>query len=251
MGSKSSKKLDTLAEQLRAKGAPVMETGHEVWLAGLGALSVARKKGEKVAGKGSKMFDSLVAEGKKLEKKVGKSVRSDAHELAERISGAAGKAVGQAKKVADQASDQAKKASNKARDRVKKTVVKASNQVKKTVLKAKNQAKKTVLKAKNQAKKTVAKASGQVKKTALKPRGQAKKAPSKVIPQRTGPAMLHLLPRDDQWTVHLEGSEGDLSRHSTKHAAVKAARLIARTHAPSKLVVHRTDGTVQESFSYD
>lgn len=206
MGQKSSKKLDSLAEQLRSKGTPVMETGHEVWLAGLGALSVARKKAGKVAGKGSKMFERLVAEGQEFEKKVGKTVRSDARGAAERISGAADKARDQAKKTADKARDQARKVADKARD--------------------------------------------QAKKTADKARVQAKKAASKVIPKRTGPVTLHLVPKEDEWTVRLEGSEEDLSLHSTKQSAVKAARGIARAQAPSHLVVHRADGTVQDTFSY-
>jgi len=217
MGRKSSKKLDSLAEQLRSKGAPVLETGHEVWLAGLGALSVARKKGEKVAGKGSKMFDHLVAEGQKLEKKVGKTVRSDAREVAERISGAADKARDQAKKAADNAKEKARKTADKAKDQVRKAADKAKIQV---------------------------------KKTADNVKGQAKKAATKVRPKRTGPVTLHLVPKDKEWTVRLEGSDEDISLHPTKQSAVKAARGIARGHAPSHLVVHRSDGTVQESFSY-
>lgn len=173
MGRKSRKKLDSLAQELRSKGTPVLETAHDVWLAGLGALSIARKKGEKVAGKGSKMFERLVAEGQEFEKKVGKTVRSDAHGAAQRISGAADKAM-----------------------------------------------------------------------------NRAMKAATKVIPKRTGPVTLHLVPKDEEWTVRLEGSEEDLSLHSTKQSAVKAARGIARAQAPSHLVVHRADGTVQDTFSY-
>jgi len=229
VGRKSTKKLDLLAEQLRRKGIPVMETGHEVWLAGLGALSIARKKGEKVGGKGSKIFDRLVAEGQKLEKKVGKTARSDAHEVAERLSGAADKAKQKAKKLADKARVQAKKVAGKARAQAKKIASKTSGQTEQSADKARAQAKKTVSKAS----------------------GQAKKGATKTIPKRAGPAILHLLPKDDEWTVRLEGSEQDLSLHATKYSAVKAARVIARAHAPSHLVVHRADGTAQESFSYE
>lgn len=218
MGRKSRKELDALAEQLRSTGTPILETGHEVWLAGLGALSVARKKGEKVAGKGLKMFERLVAEGEEFEKKVGKTVRSDAREAAERISGAADKARDQAKKAADKARDQAKKAAGKARD---------------------------------QAKEAADKARDRAKKAADKAREQAKKTATNVMPKRTGPVTFHLVPKDEEWTVRLEGSEEDLSLHSTKQSAIKAARGIARARAPSHLIVHRADGTVQDSFSYD
>jgi len=226
---KSSKKLDSLLEQLRSKGTPVMETGHEVWLAGLGALSVAQKKGEKVAGKGSKMFERLVTEGQKVEKRIGKTVRSDAHKVAKEISGAAGEARDQVKKVADKARDEAKKTVDKVRVEAKKTVDSARGQLKKTALKAR----------------------GQVKKAADKGKDRAKKAVARVMPKRTGPVTLRLLPKDAEWAVRLEGSEDDLSLHPTKHSAVKAARVLARKRSPSHLVVHRADGTVQESFSYD
>jgi hypothetical protein len=60
----------------------------------------------------------------------------------------------------------------------------------------------------------------------------------------------HLLPKGDGWTVRLEGHTKDISLHTNKNAALSAARGLAQAHEPSRLVVHRADGTIQTSFSY-
>lgn len=51
---------------------PVIEQAREIWLAGLGAFSVAQQEGEKIVEQGNKMFDRLVNEGNKVEKKARK-----------------------------------------------------------------------------------------------------------------------------------------------------------------------------------
>lgn len=68
---------------------------------------------------------------------------------------------------------------------------------------------------------------------------------------KQGPATFHLLPRDEDWVVRSEGSDEDLSWHETKESAVEAGRGIARAHEPSRLVIHRADGTIQNSYSYE
>ncbi|MGD9020533.1 MAG: phasin family protein [Lysobacterales bacterium] len=50
--------------------APVVESAREIWLAGLGAFSVAQAESGKVIEQGNKLFKDLVAEGAKLEKKT-------------------------------------------------------------------------------------------------------------------------------------------------------------------------------------
>jgi poly(hydroxyalkanoate) granule-associated protein len=49
---------------------PVIESAREIWLAGLGAFSVAQAESGKVIEQGNKLFKDLVAEGAKLEKKT-------------------------------------------------------------------------------------------------------------------------------------------------------------------------------------
>lgn len=53
---------------------PVVESARDIWLAGLGALSVAQKEGEKFIEESNKLFDKLVKEGAKLETQTRKDV---------------------------------------------------------------------------------------------------------------------------------------------------------------------------------
>ena len=50
--------------------APVVESAREIWLAGLGAFSVAQTESGKMIEQGNKLFEKLVSEGMKLEKKT-------------------------------------------------------------------------------------------------------------------------------------------------------------------------------------
>lgn len=63
--------------------------------------------------------------------------------------------------------------------------------------------------------------------------------------------VLHVVPNDEGWIVTMEGEDAPVSAHGTKKEAVSAARETAKDHAPSQLVVHKQDRSVQESFSYD
>jgi poly(hydroxyalkanoate) granule-associated protein len=63
--------------------------------------------------------------------------------------------------------------------------------------------------------------------------------------------VLHVVPGDDGWTVTIEGEDDPAGTHNTKKEAVSAGREIAKEHAPSQLVVHKQDRSVQETFSYD
>lgn len=54
----------------------------------------------------------------------------------------------------------------------------------------------------------------------------------------------------DGWEVRVEGRETPEAVHGTKKAALAAGRRLARAHAPSRLVVYRTDGSLGESVVY-
>jgi len=62
---------------------------------------------------------------------------------------------------------------------------------------------------------------------------------------------FHVVPGDDGWVLTLEGGDETISARDTKKEAVSAARKAAKTHAPSQLVVHKQDRSVQDTFSYD
>jgi poly(hydroxyalkanoate) granule-associated protein len=53
-----------------SSAAPVFESARDIWLAGLGAFSVAQAESGKLIEQGNKLFEKLVSEGKKLEKKT-------------------------------------------------------------------------------------------------------------------------------------------------------------------------------------
>lgn len=55
---------------------PAVDSAREIWLAGLGAFSVAQQEGGRILEQGSKLFDKLVAEGSRMEKKTRKDVES-------------------------------------------------------------------------------------------------------------------------------------------------------------------------------
>jgi Uncharacterized protein conserved in bacteria (DUF2188)/Phasin protein len=61
---------------------------------------------------------------------------------------------------------------------------------------------------------------------------------------------FNVIPRDDGWAVQLAGASRATSVHSTKEEAVERARALAADRAPSQLVVHKKDGTVQDTISY-
>ena len=62
--------------------------------------------------------------------------------------------------------------------------------------------------------------------------------------------VLHVVPHADGWAIEREGVARATSVHGTKAEAVSVARERAKAGATGRLVIHRQDGTVQDSFSY-
>lgn len=65
-----------------------------------------------------------------------------------------------------------------------------------------------------------------------------------------GRATLHVTADDSEWLITADGKDEPLERFSTKEEAVDAAREAAQKAAPSELVIHRLDGSVMRSHSY-
>lgn len=63
-------------------------------------------------------------------------------------------------------------------------------------------------------------------------------------------AVYHVAPHEEGWKVAIEGQAAPASVHPTKEAALNAAREIAKAAEPSRVVVHRMDGTIQNQFGY-
>ncbi|HEX5725812.1 MAG TPA: phasin family protein [Longimicrobiaceae bacterium] len=64
-------------------------------------------------------------------------------------------------------------------------------------------------------------------------------------------AFAVVLRGDEGWAVERAGAERAVSLHATKEEALERARSLAGEHRPSTLVVHRRDGTVQDTIAYD
>ena len=63
-------------------------------------------------------------------------------------------------------------------------------------------------------------------------------------------AVYHLAPTEDGWSIRAEDSDQAVATVGTKKEGVSRARDLARNQAPARLVIHRTDGTIQQQHSY-
>lgn len=54
----------------------------------------------------------------------------------------------------------------------------------------------------------------------------------------------------EQWKVGYEGAEIAYSAHGTKEEAVQVGRELAHKQQPSRLLIHRVDGSVQTKHTY-
>jgi poly(hydroxyalkanoate) granule-associated protein len=69
--AKKTLKKKVMKKKVQAKPVtPVVDSAREIWLAGLGAFSFAQNESVKVIEQGNKLFEKLVSEGVKLEKKT-------------------------------------------------------------------------------------------------------------------------------------------------------------------------------------
>ena len=69
--AKKTLKKKVMKKKVQAKPtAPVVDSAREIWLAGLGAFSFAQSESVKVIEQGNKLFEKMVSEGVKLEKKT-------------------------------------------------------------------------------------------------------------------------------------------------------------------------------------
>lgn len=65
------------------------------------------------------------------------------------------------------------------------------------------------------------------------------------------PAVVHVTPDGEGWVVQVEHLDNGAVHFETKRDAVREGRTFARDHAPSRLVIHRQDGTVQRQHAYE
>lgn len=54
----------------------------------------------------------------------------------------------------------------------------------------------------------------------------------------------------EQWKVGYEGAQNAFSAHGTKEQAVQVGRGLAQRQQPSRLIIHRLDGSIQTEHTY-
>jgi len=261
---------------------PVFDSAQNIWRAGLGAFAMAQQEGGKVVGQGSAMFEKLVAEGARLEAEGRKAVDQGTSAVRSKVSGTREGVENTFNEALKQAEDRWDRLETVFEDRVARVMAslgvptgdelnRLSAQVEKlsgqvtalarqpaSTVKAKAPKKASPKKAASK-KATPQKAAP--KKAAPKkaaPKKTAKRAAVKTAPKASAPAakaakettVYHLLPKDEKWSIRQEGQDKDSGVQDTKKAALDAARKLAQSNEPSRLVVHRADGTIQNSYSY-
>lgn len=196
------------------------ERGREIWLAGLGALARVEEEGEK-------LFKNLVARGEEFEARGRKQIEASLDNLMEQQRQAT-RSVGNVTKTFTDAAQSVERAvANTLTDTLGRVGMPTRGEVeelsgKVSQLSEKLDALSAVLEARKREAETAASA-----------------------------AVYHVASHEKGWAVQREGTERASSVHETKKEALEAGREAARTHAPSRLVVHKQDGTVQETYTYE
>lgn len=202
----------------------VVDRARDIWLAGLGALSAVQEEGGKV-------FSDLVHKGEQWER--------------ERIDD-----LGAAKKQVDEAVKEAQKRGQSAKSELDKRL----GQLEDSLERLMDRFNAIVRDEVKQVAARVDQLSHQVETLAGEASGQASEAAASVRKAAAGATdrtTYAVRPHDEGWAVWKVGNKQASSVHSTKKEATSAGRELAQDHRPSELVLHRQDGTVQDSYSYD
>ena len=222
--------------------AGVADSAREIWMAGIGALSTVEEAG-------AEWFVGLVKKGEDWEQQSRKALTA-----ATKQAGAAAEGAKQA------AGDLAKKPlewTAAAEEEVQRIVEQSVEGVLHRMNVPTHDEVQDLIKRVQTLTGKVDALSARVK---LKPDAKAgdKKSASapKAAPKKTKAAaasvdtVYHVVPHDEGWAVEKEGASRASSVHGNKKEAVGAGRDLAKGSEPSRLVVHRQDGTIQDNFSY-
>jgi poly(hydroxyalkanoate) granule-associated protein len=257
----------TLKKKVKAKASksraglgqltdPVVNSARDIWRAGLGAFSLAQQEGGKVVGQGAAIFDNLVKEGAKLEAEGRKAVDDGGATVTKKAKTGRKEIEGKLEAARKQAEGGWDKLENVFEDRVARVMerlgIPTSDDLDKLTRQIEGLSGQVAKLAKQKA--AAQKAAPRAAKPKVeKPRVEKTRA-QKPKNVKTKPAaettVYHLLPKEDQWAVRREGEDRNLRVLDTKREALNVAREIAQGHEPSRLVVHRADGTIQDSFNY-
>lgn len=62
--------------------------------------------------------------------------------------------------------------------------------------------------------------------------------------------VFHLEPEGESWVLTQEGTAATRATFDTKEEGLEAARILAKNHTPSELVIHLMDGSEQRRHRY-
>jgi poly(hydroxyalkanoate) granule-associated protein len=226
---------------------PVVNSARDIWRAGLGAFSLAQQEGGKVVGQGAAIFDNLVKEGEKLEAEGRKAVDESGAAVSKKAKARRSIIEGKVDAARKQAEDGWDKLENVFEDRVARVMerlgIPTAGDLDKLSRQIEGLGEQVAKLAKQKAAANARPATRSARPKTGKPKTE--KASTAVTT-----SVYHLLPKEDQWAVRREGEDRNLRVLDTKREALDVAREIAQAHEPSRLVVHRADGTIQDSFNY-
>lgn len=225
----------------------VMDRARDIWLAGLGALSSVEEEG-------AKMFSNLVKKGEAWEKAgrkqlgAAKAKLGEAYEkVEETVEGVATKSVKTTKGLDDKMAASVEASVEKVMQRLG---VPTRAEVKDLAGKVETlSARVGALAAVMEQSGVPAVAEAQV--APARKMAPAKKKSSATKAKESKATVFHLVSADEGWAIKKEGTKTPVSMHGTKKEALDVARTTAQAAQPSRLVIHKQDGTIQESVSYD
>ncbi len=75
---------------------------------------------------------------------------------------------------------------------------------------------------------------------------------SAALQAQSSRVVYHVVPNssESQWQVRLRNNPVPVSVHPTKALAVNAARVEAKQHALSQVIVHKKNGQIEQEFTY-
>lgn len=197
------------------------ESGRNIWLAGLGALATVEEEG-------SKLFNRFVERGKDFEERR----QQDLEEVYQR-------ATSETVQMGERAAEAAEE------------VTEAGTSAQRTLMGAVTE---TMDRLGVPTRSRVDTLSEQVEDLSRKVEELTRLLDEERRGRTTDTAtehVYHVEPHGEGWQVMKEGNDRATSLHEVKQEAVEAGRQVAHEHLPSKLVIHKQDGTVQEELHYE
>jgi poly(hydroxyalkanoate) granule-associated protein len=218
-GSKT--KTKTKADTDRNLQQELRDSAHRVWLAGLGALSTVEEQGRE-------LFQQLVDKGQVLEsegkEKFGKArtrVESEVERAKTRFESEMGKAK-------SRFGARAEEVGSTLEDRLTEVLHRFGVPTRDEIRDLTDRVEELNSKV------------DRLKTNSSRPAATA-----------AGLKVYHVAPHDEGWKVEAEGASRATSVHSTKDEALTAGRELAKNQAPSRVVVHKKDGTFQTEYTYE